>query len=83
MAFRNRRPLTKGTAMTCALLDAAALRLDLGAAAGRQSLVRGPIAMSLRATATILRFWNTSWVGRYLGLAWLWRTFRRGMQPPR
>jgi hypothetical protein len=75
--------MTGGMAAICALLDAAAFRLDLGAAAGRQSLIRGPLAMSARTASTILRFWNTCWIGRYLGLAWVIRTFRRGMQPPR
>jgi len=75
--------MTQGMAVVCALLDAAAFRLDLGAAAGRQPLIRGPLAVSIRATSTILRVWNTSWIARYFGLAWLWRTFRRGMQPPR
>jgi hypothetical protein len=75
--------MTGGMAALCALLDAAAFRLDLGAAAGRQSLIRGPLAIGIRMTSRVLRFWNTCWVGRYLGLAWVIRTFRRGMQPPR
>ena len=83
MAARRRRPLTGGMAVICSLLDAAALQLDLGAAAGRQSLIRGPLAMSARSASTILRFWNTCWVGRYLGLAWVVRTLRQGMQPPK
>ncbi len=40
MTTRARRPMTGGMAVVCALLDAAALRLDLGAAAGRQALIR-------------------------------------------
>ncbi len=82
MAMRGRRPMTGGMAVVCALLDAAAFRLDLGAAAGRQSLVRGPIAIGVRGASSMLRFWNTCWVGRYLGLAWVIVTFRRGMHPP-
>lgn len=82
MAQRGKRPMTGGMAVVCALLDAAALRLDLGAAAGRQSLIRGPLAISARVLSRILRFWNTCWVGRYLGLAWVISTYRRGKQPP-
>jgi hypothetical protein len=75
--------MTGGMAVVCALLDAAAFRLDLEAAAGRQALIRGPIAIGIRATSSILRFWNTCWVGRYLGLAWVISTYWRGKQPPK
>ncbi len=74
--------MTGGMAVFCALLDAAAFRLNLGAAAGRQSLIRGPLAIVIRATSSVLRFWNTCWVGRYLGLAWVISTYRRGKLPP-
>ena len=83
MAGPRRRPVTGGMAAFCALLDAAAFRLDLSAAAGRQSLIRGSMAIGIRATSSILRFWNTCWVGRYLGLAWVIRTYQQGKQPPR
>jgi hypothetical protein len=74
--------MTGGMKAICAFLDAAAFQLDLAAAAGRQSLIRGPLAMSIRATSRILRFWNTTWVGRYLGIAWVLRTFWQGRKPP-
>lgn len=74
--------MTSGTAVACALLDAAALRLNLGAAAGRYPLIRSTLAILLRSTSTVLHFWNTSWVGRYLGLNWAIGVFRRGMRPP-
>jgi hypothetical protein len=83
MASSGRRPMTGGMAAICALLDAAAFRLDLAAAAGRQSLIRGPLAIGIRAMSGMLRFWNTCWVGRYLGLAWVISTYRRGKVPPK
>lgn len=76
----RKRPLTGGMAVVCALLDAAALRLDLSAAEGRRALIRGPLAMGFRGLSRVLRFWNTCWVGRYLGLAWVIQTYRRGSQ---
>lgn len=83
MATRGRRPMTGGMAVICSLLDAAALQLDLGAAGGRHALIRGPLAIGIRALSRVLRFWNTCWVGRFLGLGWVIGTFRRGMHPPK
>ena len=70
-------------AMVCALLDALALQLNLGAAAGRHPLLRTPFAIMVRWLSTIIAFWTTSWVGRTLGLAWCVRTFQRGKRTPR
>lgn len=81
MSGPERRPVTRGIAVFCALLDAAAFRLDFSAAAGQQSLLRGPLAIGLRSTSSVLRFWNTCWVGRYLGMGWMIRTFRTGKLP--
>ncbi|MCA9859766.1 MAG: hypothetical protein KC438_08595 [Thermomicrobiales bacterium] len=78
----HRRSLSRGTALFCNLLDALALQLDLGAAAGRQSIVRGSTAMGVRFTAWSIRTWSTSWVGATLGLAWVISVFRRGKRPP-
>lgn len=75
--------MTQGMAAVCALLDAAAFRLDISAAFGRLPLIRLPLATGIRMTSTMLRFWNTSYVGRVLGLAWVIETFRKGMVPPR
>jgi hypothetical protein len=69
-------------AMICALLDALALQLNVGAAEGRHPLLRTPFAIMARALSTVIAFWTTSWVGRTLGLAWCIRTFRQGRIPP-
>lgn len=74
----KRRPLTGGPAVICALLDALALRLDLAAAAGRHPLLRTPLAIGARSLSMFLAFWFTSWVGTFLGLSWVVRTFRAG-----
>jgi hypothetical protein len=68
-------------AVFCALLDAAAFRLDFAAAAGQHALIRGPLAIGLRSTSSVLRFWNSCWVGRYLGIGWVIKTFREGRLP--
>lgn len=78
----KRRPMGTGAAATCALLDAFALQMDLGAASGSWPLVRAPLAIFARGLSTALRFWSTSWVGTTLGLAWVIRTFQRGKRPP-
>jgi hypothetical protein len=71
-----------GAAATCALLDAFALQMDLSAAAGSWPLMRTPVAIFARGLSTALCIWSTSWVGTFLGLAWVIRTFQRGKQPP-
>ncbi len=81
MSARKRRPVTRGMAVFCALLDAAAFRLDFAAATGQQTLLRGPLAIGLRFMSSVLRFWNSCWVGRYLGMGWVIRTFRQGKLP--
>ena len=81
MSTRKRRPMTRGMAVFCALLDAAALRLDFAAAAGRHTLIRGPLAIGLRSLSRVLRFWNCCWVGRYLGMGWAIRIYRQGKLP--
>jgi len=68
--------------MFCALLDALALQMDLGAASGRLPLLRTPLAIGARGLSAVIRVWSTSWVGATLGLAWVIRTFQRGKQPP-
>lgn len=78
----RRRPLRGLPAAICALLDAFALWLDLGAAAGRHPLFRTPIAIGARALSTGIRFWCTSWVGTFLGLSWVFRTYRQSQKPP-
>ncbi|HET9660152.1 MAG TPA: hypothetical protein VFP05_07460 [Thermomicrobiales bacterium] len=78
----KRRPLGTGTAALCALLDAFALQMNLGAASGSFPLLRTPLAVGARGLSTVIRYWSTSWVGATLGLAWVIRTFRRGKQPP-
>ena len=71
-----------GAAAICALLDAFALHMDLGATSGSWPLVRAPMAIFARGLSTALRIWATSWVGTFLGLAWVIRTFQQGKQPP-
>jgi hypothetical protein len=78
----QRRQMGTGTAAACRLLDAFALQMDLGAATGRWPLLRTSLALFARGLSTALRVWSTSWVGAYLGLAWVIRTFQRGKQPP-
>ena len=78
----KRRPLGTGTATFCALLDAFALQMDLAAASGRFPLLRTPLAIGARGLSTAIRYWSTSWVGTTLGLAWVFRTFQQGKQPP-
>lgn len=78
----NRRPLGRGTAAFCALLDAFALQMDAQAAKGSWALVRTPLAIGARTISTVVRYWSSSWVGTFLGLAWVMRTFQRGKQPP-
>lgn len=59
-----------GTATTCALLDAFALRMDIGAASGRFPLLRTPLAIGARGLSTVIRLLATSWVGACLGYIW-------------
>ena len=77
------RPLGPGTATACALLDAFALQMDLGAASGRFSLLRTPLAIGARGLSTVIRYWSTTWIGAVLGLGWVIRTFQQGKRPPR
>ena len=72
-----------GSAAACALLDAFALQMDIGAASGRFALLRTPLAIGSRGLSTIIRYWSTSWVGAFLGLSWVVRTFQQGKQPPK
>lgn len=78
----KRRPMSSGRATACALLDAFALQMDIGAASGRMALLRTPFAIGARALSTVIRYWSTSWVGSVLGLGWIIRTFQQGKQPP-
>jgi hypothetical protein len=64
------------------VLDALAFRLDLAAAGGRHPLIVAPLAISIRATSTIVRRWKLSWVGTFLGLSWVIRTYRQSKQSP-
>jgi hypothetical protein len=78
----KRRPLRPAPAAFCALLDAFALQMDLRAASGSFPILRTPLAIGARGLSLAIRYWTTSWVGTFLGLAWVIRTFQRGKQPP-
>ena len=78
----ERRKVQGPPAVACALLDATAFQLDLKAAAGRRPLVYTPFAIFARLLSKTIAFWTTTWVGSYLGLAWVIRTFQRGKLPP-
>lgn len=78
---RKSRHPTGFPAVACALLDALALWLDLGAARGRQPLLRAPVAIAARALSWAIAVWSTSWIGTALGLSWLMRTYHRGKWP--
>ena len=75
------RRLSKGRAVFCALLDAFALQMDLGAASGRFPLIRTPLAIGARGLSRVVRYWSTTWVGAFLGLGWVIRTFQQGKRP--
>jgi len=77
------RRLSRERVVVCALLDAFALRMDLGAAAGRFALVRTPLAIGARGLSWVIRFWSTTWVGAFLGVGWVIRTFQQGKRPLR
>lgn len=78
----SRRTLSRPAAVGCAVLDALSLRIDLAAAGGRHPLILTPVAIAIRAMSTIVRRWKLSWVGTFLGLSWVMRTYRQSKQSP-
>ncbi len=82
-AESKRKRLSTNRAIVCALLDAFAMQMDLGAASGRFALLRTPLAIGARGLSRVVRYWSTTWVGAFLGLGWVIRTFQQGKRPVR
>ncbi len=80
-AESKRKRLSTSRAVFCALLDAFAMQMDLGAASGRFPLIRTPLALGARGLSRVIRYWSTTWVGAFLGLGWVIRTFQQGKRP--